>query len=406
MTVTVSGGKGTVAVPAVEGQSQEDAQQALRDAGFKTSVKEAFSDTVPEGEVISTSPRGGTQATKGRTVTLTVSQGSQGVAVPKLVGLQRADAEAQLEAAGLVADVTEQESTQPAGTVMEQDPPTGTSVEKGATVKLTVAKERPEVPDVTTDHPTEEEATAILEQAGFKVQVRTRPDPENIGRVSDQSPVEGTRRSSGATVTIYRRLRRRRSADADPDPDPDAMRVAVLAGGRSSEHDVSLNSAAAVREGIAAAGHEVLPVTIERSGAWLARGRGAEPASQRRPARRGRRIPGAARPVRRGRHLPGPARAARRALRRRGVLASALCMDKSSSRRSWRPRTSRRSPTPACASPAGRPSPRSRARARGARDAGVRQARAARGPPSGSRRCGRRPSWARRSTSRSPTTAS
>jgi D-alanine-D-alanine ligase len=46
------------------------------------------------------------------------------------------------------------------------------------------------------------------------------------------------------------------------------MRVAVLAGGRSSEHEVSLDSAAAVREGLAAAGHEVLPVTIERSGAW------------------------------------------------------------------------------------------------------------------------------------------
>jgi D-alanine-D-alanine ligase len=46
------------------------------------------------------------------------------------------------------------------------------------------------------------------------------------------------------------------------------MRVAVLAGGRSSEHEVSLRSAAFVREGLAAAGHEVLPVTIERSGAW------------------------------------------------------------------------------------------------------------------------------------------
>ena len=49
------------------------------------------------------------------------------------------------------------------------------------------------------------------------------------------------------------------------------MRVAVLAGGRSSEHDVSLNSAAAVRDGVAAAGHEVLPVTIERSGDWKPR---------------------------------------------------------------------------------------------------------------------------------------
>jgi D-alanine-D-alanine ligase len=46
------------------------------------------------------------------------------------------------------------------------------------------------------------------------------------------------------------------------------MRVAVLAGGRSGEHEVSLDSAASVREGIAAAGHDVVPVTIERSGAW------------------------------------------------------------------------------------------------------------------------------------------
>ena len=50
------------------------------------------------------------------------------------------------------------------------------------------------------------------------------------------------------------------------------MKVAVLAGGRSSEHDVSLNSAAAVRAGVAAAGHEVLPVTIERDGAWVHEG--------------------------------------------------------------------------------------------------------------------------------------
>ncbi len=47
------------------------------------------------------------------------------------------------------------------------------------------------------------------------------------------------------------------------------MRVAVLAGGRSSEHEVSLSSAAFVREALAAAGHEVLPVTVERAGGWV-----------------------------------------------------------------------------------------------------------------------------------------
>jgi len=46
------------------------------------------------------------------------------------------------------------------------------------------------------------------------------------------------------------------------------MRVVVLAGGRSSEHDVSLNSAASVQRGVADAGHEVVPVLVERDGSW------------------------------------------------------------------------------------------------------------------------------------------
>ena len=51
------------------------------------------------------------------------------------------------------------------------------------------------------------------------------------------------------------------------------MRVAVLGGGRSSEHEVSLASAAAVREGLIAAGHEVVEVLIARDGHWLSENR-------------------------------------------------------------------------------------------------------------------------------------
>ncbi len=46
------------------------------------------------------------------------------------------------------------------------------------------------------------------------------------------------------------------------------MIVAVLGGGRSSEHDVSLDSAAAVRAGLADAGHDVLEVELRRDGTW------------------------------------------------------------------------------------------------------------------------------------------
>jgi D-alanine-D-alanine ligase len=49
-------------------------------------------------------------------------------------------------------------------------------------------------------------------------------------------------------------------------------RVAVLGGGRSSEHDVSLASAASVRAGLERGGHEVAAVSISRDGTWTCGG--------------------------------------------------------------------------------------------------------------------------------------
>jgi D-alanine-D-alanine ligase len=46
------------------------------------------------------------------------------------------------------------------------------------------------------------------------------------------------------------------------------LTVALLAGGRSSEHEVSLASARAVREGLESAGHEVRWIEIDRDGVW------------------------------------------------------------------------------------------------------------------------------------------
>jgi len=46
------------------------------------------------------------------------------------------------------------------------------------------------------------------------------------------------------------------------------MRVAVLSGGRSSEHEISLESGASVAAGLREAGHDVVPVLLERDGRW------------------------------------------------------------------------------------------------------------------------------------------
>ncbi|MSO41331.1 MAG: D-alanine--D-alanine ligase [Solirubrobacterales bacterium] len=50
------------------------------------------------------------------------------------------------------------------------------------------------------------------------------------------------------------------------------MRIAVLSGGRSSEHEISVTSGASVADGLRAAGHDVVEVRIERDGRWIADG--------------------------------------------------------------------------------------------------------------------------------------
>jgi D-alanine-D-alanine ligase len=50
------------------------------------------------------------------------------------------------------------------------------------------------------------------------------------------------------------------------------MRIAVIGGGISSEHEVSLRSAASVAAGLREAGHEAVEVTIDRDGRWTAAG--------------------------------------------------------------------------------------------------------------------------------------
>ena len=182
----------------------------------------------------------------------------------------------------------------------------------------------------------------------------------------DQDPAGGERLSRGSRVTITvgqvqrRRWTRSRAAPRRPRRDSVAhrgalMRVAILAGGRSSEHDVSLSSAASVREGVAAAGHEVVDITIARVGRLAARRRAAGAGPRRRAARRRRGVPGPARPVRRGRHGPGAAGAARRALRRRRrARLGAVHGQGRLQGGAGGGRACRRSPTPRCASRAGR----------------------------------------------------
>ncbi len=106
------------------------------------------------------------------------------------------------------------------------------------------------------------------------------------------------------------------------------MRVAVLAGGRSSEHEISILSGRAVREGLEAAGHETISVEISRGGRWsvdgaticVEPGGGLLAADVVFPALHG--------PFGEDGTVQGLLEIADVAYVGAGVLASALCMDK------------------------------------------------------------------------------
>jgi D-alanine-D-alanine ligase len=107
-----------------------------------------------------------------------------------------------------------------------------------------------------------------------------------------------------------------------------ALRVAVLGGGRSSEHDVSLASAASVRDGLRAAGHEPIDIAIDRDGTWrrdgdpvrLSPGQGLEGADVVFPVLHG--------PFGEDGTVQGLLECLDVPYVGAGVLASALCMDK------------------------------------------------------------------------------
>src|ERR687887_2415574 len=105
IVLKVSKGQETVSVPEVVGRSEADATAILHGAGFAVQSVSSPSDTTPQGIVTAQSPNAGTEATKGSTVTITVSSGPSSATVPNVVGEQEETARDDLENAGFKVKV-------------------------------------------------------------------------------------------------------------------------------------------------------------------------------------------------------------------------------------------------------------------------------------------------------------
>ncbi len=204
VTITLSLGRAVQQLPKLTGITEDEAQDRILNSNmaFGKTTK-AFSETVPEGIIISSDPKGGTSQRFGTIVDLVVSKGRQPIPVGTWAGKDADDAERALKKRGLKVDVSQQYSNSVAeGLVVSQDPADGTLF-KGDTVTLLVSlgPELVEVPDVVAYGV--DDATAALQGVGFEVDVQEAPGYIGIGYVFSMDPGAGTELPLGSTVTIY-----------------------------------------------------------------------------------------------------------------------------------------------------------------------------------------------------------
>ncbi|WP_312856385.1 Stk1 family PASTA domain-containing Ser/Thr kinase [Nocardioides pelophilus] len=209
ITLTLSLGEEVHDLPKLRGLTLEQATEELAELKLVArTAKEAWSETVPKGRVISSDPAYGTPKAKDMrvdtVVRLVISKGRQPRPVGDWVGKSFEDAKARLEARGLVVSVVARENSD---TVAEGDvishEPTGGTLFKGDEVEFVVSDgpELIEVPRVFYE-PTQD-AVDELEDLGFKVRIEHAAVYFTGDRAYSTNPPAGSMAEKGSTIIIY-----------------------------------------------------------------------------------------------------------------------------------------------------------------------------------------------------------
>jgi serine/threonine-protein kinase len=192
-------------VPALEGSTEDQAQDALAATNLVFGESRGrWSETVPEGQVIRTSPKAGTTLKPGAVVDLVLSRGRKPIEVRDFTGKSFDDAREALEARRLEVSVAGEEfsDTVPEGVVISQDP-TGGTLFRGDTVSFVVSQgpELVEVPRVRAMGV--EAATSLLEGLGFAVETDEADGYLGLGFVFSSDPGSGESVPKGSTITLF-----------------------------------------------------------------------------------------------------------------------------------------------------------------------------------------------------------
>ncbi|MEZ0535794.1 Stk1 family PASTA domain-containing Ser/Thr kinase [Caldicellulosiruptoraceae bacterium PP1] len=143
INLTVSLGPEVVEVPDLSGMNVKDAEVELTNVGLNIQTKKDFSDK-PVDTVISQDPAPHESIEKNGTVTVTISQGPkiEKVTVPDVTGMKYYDAKDILERSGInIGNIEYKEVTdKDDDIVLYQSIKSGTEINKGDSINLTLAK--------------------------------------------------------------------------------------------------------------------------------------------------------------------------------------------------------------------------------------------------------------------------
>jgi serine/threonine-protein kinase len=203
VTIVPSLGPPPVDVPSVKGALLDDARRAITDAGLEIGdVKRRFHGSVALGHVIGVRPDRDTLP-RGTAVTLLVSDGPRPVPIPDVRGMAQDKAVRALTAKGFEVAIEEAFSRNVArGEAMRTDPASGSELQPGETIVLTVSLGPEFFPSPDFEGMTVEAARGLAEAHGLELTALPVPGSSG-GSIVSQLPPSGTRVRYGSTITVY-----------------------------------------------------------------------------------------------------------------------------------------------------------------------------------------------------------
>ncbi len=174
--------KAQVEMVAVTGKNVDEVKVTLLNLGLTPEIEYEESTEYAQGIVMRASVEPGVKVDEGSNVVLTVSAGSEGVEVPKVVGLSEAEAMTELGKRNFVVNRTEgHDAYIKAGSIITQSPEAGSKVPEGTsvTVRVSLGPEETKVKVPELIGRDEEEAMAILIEAGLQLGTVSEVNHEN-----------------------------------------------------------------------------------------------------------------------------------------------------------------------------------------------------------------------------------